>query len=322
MIKKNPFTNEVNILITGSSGYIGSRLIEKIYKNKNIKIYALTKNRLNKKYKNIIYINKSFEKLYLEKKVLKKIDFIFHLAFNNSIKDVSKNYKTNKKIFVNGLENLILSRYKYNLKFKLIFTSTCSIYGNKRKLPVNETSKDNPCSKYDMLKLNCEKIIQKNKKICPSIILRLTNIYGDGDSNLIDRNILFKVIRNAITEKRILIYGSGKFVRDYLYIDDLVQALIKSIEQFDKLSNFKHLNLGSGKGYYIKDIFNLISEEMKIKYGIEAKIYHKKMFLTKTEKRNFIADVNKFKKITSWSPKVNLLKGLKRLIKLVYYEVS
>ena len=322
MIKKNHLTNKVNILITGSSGYIGSRLIEKICNNQHYKIYALTNDRLIKKYKNIIFINKSFEKLYLEKKILEKIDFIYHLAFNNSIKNVSKNYKKNKRIFVNGLEKLILSRSKYNLKFKLIFTSTCSIYGNKRKLPVKESSKNNPCSKYDLLKLECEKIIQKNKNVCPSIIFRLSNIYGVGDSNLIDRNILFKIIKKAMTEKKIYIYGSGKFIRDYLYIDDLLKALIKSIKQFDELSKFKHINLGSGKGYIIRDIFKFISKEIEIKYGIETKIYHKKMILTKSEKRNFVADVNRFKKITSWSPKVNFITGLKKLIKSVNYKVS
>ena len=220
------------ILITGLNSSISKKFISFLDKTiLNSVIYILTnkKTKLNKKNKNIIFLKKQYTDLYKYKKIVNNCDYFFHFAYQNSELFAQKNSLEDFKINVVGLDN-ILKETQNNNKLKFIFISTSSIYQTSNT-NINEKSKIQILSYYNLHKYYCENLIKfyssfsKNK----FIILRLSNVYGDFD--LTKRDFLLKYIYKITKNRNLSIYGTGKYLRDFIHIDDVANALIQIMKK-------------------------------------------------------------------------------------------
>ena len=169
------------VLITGGLGYIGSNLANKLLKKK-FKIIIVDKLKDEKYLKLSKKVN--FFKLNIlnKKKLLKifsenKIDFVIHLAASTSITSSMKNPKQFYKNNVECTENVVNACNKFNVK-KLIFASSCAVYGKPKKEIVNEKSTLKPISFYGFTKLEGEKIIKQKISKKKFIIMRFFNVAG------------------------------------------------------------------------------------------------------------------------------------------------
>ena len=168
-------------MITGGSGYIGSNLTNKLLKKKfKIIVVDKLKNekyiRLTKKV-NFFKLNILNKKKFLKIFSQNKIDFVIHLAASTSITSSMKNPKQFYKNNVECTENVINACNNFNIK-KLIFTSSCAVYGNPEREIVNEKSILKPVSFYGFTKLEGEKLIKQNISKKKFIIMRLFNVAG------------------------------------------------------------------------------------------------------------------------------------------------
>ena len=287
------------ILITGGCGFIGSNLTNYLI-TKGYKVYIIdnfSQNKIDCPNKKSKIFKIDIRSVNLIKK-LNNIQAVIHLAASANIL-ISK--KDEKKYFKDNIEGLqaILNFCCVKKIKKFIFASSASVYGDTDNKSVKENFALKPGHYYAYSKYIGEKMIQKYSKInnLNYSILRFFNIYGP-KSNAVISTFLAQKIQN----KKITIFGNGKQKRDFLYVDDLCNAIFKVLK--NSKSNNKIYNLGSGSAISINAIF-------------EKLLYKKKIHL---EKRNddieiSIANISNIKKELKWRPKIGINEGLKRTLK-------
>ena len=302
--------SEKNILIIGHSGFIGQSLYEK-FKNKKKNIFLISRKKIFNQ-KNEVACDVFND--YSWFKLLKNNSKVFFLAFNNNLYELEKNQlylKKIKKFSINFNEYIL----KKKLKIDFIFTSTVTIYGKTNpNILVNEKLNDNPISNYDRAKKILEDTFfkyEKEQKI-NFVSLRLSNIYGLSHLNTqINRGFLNKLILNIYKEKRIYIYGRGNKLRNYLHIDDLVDALILSSKKMKKISG-KIFILCHNKSYSFNDIIRITSKVLKVNIKLTKINYPKN--INSIEKRSFTGSNKLIKNYIGWKPKINIQSGIKKIL--------
>ena len=284
------------ILIVGGTGFIGHNVAQRLIK-KNFTVYSLSsiKPSKGKIIKGVKYLIANTSNLNsLKRKTSCKFDYVLNASGNIDHKNKKMTYSAHYK----GLKNLIDIFKKKNIK-TFIQLGSCLEYG-KILSPQRETANCKPQSHYSRAKLLATKYILKEKKL-PSIILRLYQIYGPNQK--LDRLIPY-TITSCLKNIKFNCTEGNQF-RDFLYIDDLTNLIIKIIQQ----KNIKKgiYNVGSGKPKKIKLIIKTIKEITKTgfpQYGNLA--------MRKDEILNLFPDIKKVKKTFKWKPNIFLKDGLKR----------
>jgi nucleoside-diphosphate-sugar epimerase len=301
-----------DIFIIGHSGFIGKALYEKV-KKKN-KIYLISKKKIFNLKNEFCYDVFTDFKWF---KLLKNNCTIFFLAFNNNLYELEKNKSYIKKIekFSKNF-NEYIEHKKIFVNF--IFTSTVTIYGNtsSRKL-VNEKLKDNPKSNYDRAKLAIENIFfnYEKKNNLNFVSLRLSNIYGVNLFNSqVNRGFMNKLILNIYNKKKVIIFGKGSNLRNYLYIDDLINALVLSKKKIKNISG-KILIVCNNKSISFNNIIKIISKTLNTSTEIKKTPYPNN--INQIEKRSFRGSNLLLKKYIGWKPKININSGIKKIIKAI-----
>lgn len=302
---------EKSFLIIGHTGFIGQKLLEKIKKEKK-QLFLISRKTSRKNLKNEfeydVFNNYSWFK-YLKNNMT-----IFFLAYNNDLYNLEKN-----KNYISKINKFCIHFNEYIIKKKIkinfIFTSTATIYGiTKKKQVVNEKFPNNPTSIYDKSKLCFENIfIDYTKKTNLNFIsLRLTNIYGFySHKKQMNRGFINKLINKSINNIKIDIFGNGTNQRSYVYIDDLINALLITAKKIEKLKSNIFL-ICDNKSYSFNQILNIIRKNLKKKIKVKKVNYPK--FMHEIEKRSFKGSNNLFKKNTGWLPKIKFNFGIKRII--------
>jgi UDP-glucose 4-epimerase len=210
-----------------------------------------------------------------------------------------------------GLKN-ILNTCKANKKLVFVFLSSVSLYKSSLR-KINEKSDLKILSFYNLHKLFCEKMINyfinfsKNK----FIILRLSNVYGDTDNK--KRDFFLNSCLNIIKNNNLKIFSHGKYLRDFLHLDDVSKAIL-CIFRKNIRNKLEVYNLGYGKSYSINYLIKRIILNLK-KRRI---IYKGSIKFTKNESqlinRNFSTNASKFKKRFNWKPVISLDLGINKVI--------
>ena len=307
-----------NILVTGGAGYIGSHIVEQLIKNKE-KVIILDnlvtgyKKLINKKAKFIKADIKNKSKIT---KIIKdyNISSIIHLAAYLNVSEAEKNKKKYYRNNITGTKNLLEASKNTNVK-NIIFSSSCSIYGNV-KGSVGEKRKPNPQGYYGFTKYKGEELVKKLsvKYKFKYGILRYFNVAGASSSGKIgeiekSHGHLIKNIAIESLKKnpQIKIFGSdyktkdGTCIRDYVHVSDLADIHIKGLKYLKDNQKSFVLNCGYGNGYSVKQIVNIFK---KIKKGVEVQ-YQKRR---SGDIAQVYANTKKFKKILMWRPKYNNIK--------------
>ncbi|MFQ5443755.1 MAG: NAD-dependent epimerase/dehydratase family protein, partial [Nitrospinales bacterium] len=201
----------------------------------------------------------------------------------------------------------------------ILFSGTVTQVGFTTNFPNNEKLCDDPITIYDINKLAAEKYLQYYSRQMGgrSVTLRLSNVYGPGpQSGSADRGFLNMMTHRAIKGEPLTIYGKGQFVRDYIFIDDVVNAFLIAGSKMDVVKG-RYYVLGSGKGHTIKQAAEMVKERVLnlIENNVEIRYIPVPEGLSKIETRQFVADASNFKRDTGWEPSVSLQTGIDRTIK-------
>jgi CDP-glucose 4,6-dehydratase len=303
-------------LVTGGLGLLGKPLISFLEK-KNFNVFVLDKsknqkrNKLIKKNK-ISFIYGNFQNKPLLKKLIKKkkIKIIFHTGAITQVleglRDPYKTYKNNIMGTINLLE--LIREIDSNILF--IYSSSDKAYGEIKKRDYLETDKLDSVYPYDLSKTCSDLICQSYSKVYDLnvAIVRCGNLYGPGDFN--KNRIIPETIISTIQNKKLKIRSSGKLVRDYLYVDDAVNAyyLIMN-EMLKKGKKLLIYNVGS------KDNFSVLSL-VKLILKIMNKDELKPIILNKSKQEINFQKLNdkKIRKELGWKQNVSMALGLKNTI--------
>ena len=313
----------MKILVTGCAGFIGFHLCLKLLKNKNLKIFGIDNlnNYYDKKLKllrlSIIKKNKNFyfTKLDIRKKNLlsndfkkNNYDYVIHLAaqagVRYSIENPTTYFENNLEGFFNILDNSRLRNVKH-----FLFASTSSVYGNNKKFPLKEDFKtEEPLSFYAATKKSNEVIAYSYSNIfnMPCTALRFFTAYGPyGRPDM----SLFKFTKLITENKKIDLFNSGNHIRDFTYVDDIVDGIFGIINKPSKESiPYNCFNIGGGKPNKLKLFLKNIENNLNKK----AKIKNLPLQLGDVKKTH--SSINKLYKYSSYQPKTNIKKGIKNFI--------
>lgn len=299
------FFKNKNILITGASGYIGSSISKALTQVPcNLNLFTHKEGDIRDK------------KIW--KELLKGIDIFFHLAGQTSSNFANNNPEADLSINVIPIVNILETCQKNKYAPIIIFAGTATEVGITKKEKTNEKVQDKPITIYDINKLTAEKYLQyythQLKK--QSVILRLPNIYGPGPSVKSDRGIVNMMINKALNNEDIILYGTGNYTRDYLYIDDVVSAFLHAATNISKTKGNYYV-IGTEKGHTLLEMAQQIKASVQKITGKNSKIKFVPFPIgTSTiETRNFIADAKAFKKDTGWKAIIKLADGINKTIK-------
>lgn len=309
------------ILVTGGRGYIGTNLI-KLLEQTNCQIVRLDKNPLRIKHKSIkaqiIDMTADISQSDVWEQALKDVDIIFHFAAQTSVHVANENPIEDHKINLMPMLLLLETCRQKRWHPIILFAGTVTETGIPTRLPVDESHPDNPITIYDLHKFMAENYLKyyADQGIVSGAILRLANVYGPGPkSSSADRGILNIMIQKALQGEDLTLYGKGNYLRDYIFIEDLVRAFLIAGTNIERL-NSQHFVIGSGKGHKIKEAFTLVAERAKLKTCKQVDVASIKPPAPQSpiEARNFIADSKRFTNLTGWKPSSSLSEGIDRTI--------
>ena len=290
-----------NILIVGGTGFIGYHLAKKSLK-KGWRVTSISsrpprKKRYLPKVKYIICdITK---KKSLKKNIRKPFNYVVNLG---GYVDHSNRKRTFESHYI-GCKNLAEIFLK-KVPIAFVQMGSSSEYGNV-KSPQKENAKCNPKSVYGQAKLfsSIYLIDLCKKKNFPSTILRLYNTYGPTQ----DLNRFIPIIISGCIKNKKFPCSKGNQLRDFLHIDDVVDAILKSLT--NKNAKGQIINIGYGKPRIIKNIIEYIQKILKGGYPLFGKVK-----LRKDEILKVYPDINKAKNKINWKPKISFKEGLKATI--------
>ena len=266
----------MKVIVTGGTGFIGSHLVEALV-NLGAKVFVIdivcdpssyfARQRLDKKV-HLEFIN--IAKKNKIKKFFSSIqpDFIFHLAaeaiVNNSYDNPYKTFQTN----IMGTVSVLEAARDLKSTKGIIVASSDKAYGKTKKAYTEDSplKGDHP---YDVSKSATDLIAQTYHKTygLPIVVTRFGNVYGEGDMNM-DR-IIPGICEAIIKNKILMIRSDGKYVRDYIYVKDVVDGYIFLAERIDKIKG-EAFNFSSSDSFSVLDLIKKVEEIMqtKIKYKI------------------------------------------------------
>ena len=315
----------MNILITGGAGFIGSTLADKLLKIESNNVIVI--DNFNDYYsttlkeKNIKHNldNKNY-KLYrgdiCDKNLLSKIfeenqiDVVVHIAASAGVRPSIENPLSYVKNNIEGTVNIVEVMKENGIK-KIVFASSSSIYGNCKEEIFSEDLKvSEPISPYAASKSACEQFLYTYSKLfdIQVVALRFFTVFGQ-------RQIPDLAIRKFIDlikeNKPIPVYGDGTTIRDYTYVDDIVDGIISAINYND--TPYEIINLGGGAPVSLNQMIETIEKVLNKKATIE----HLPMQLGDVNKT--AADITKAKKLLNYNPKTSFKEGI---IKFIEWEKS
>ena len=310
------------IIVTGGLGFIGSNLIELLLKKKfyviNLDKISYSSNFYNTKEfirnKNYKFIKCNIDEKKLIKILLKyKPVGIFNLAAETHVDRSIDNPQDFIKSNIVGTYNLLESFRKFshkNKKTRLIHISTDEVYGDILKGRADEKYAYKPSSPYAASKASSDHLVYsyvRTYKI-PAIVTNCSNNYGPKQH---PEKLIPKLIYNILNNKNLPIYGKGKNSREWIYVTDHCEALIKIFRK-GKLSNF--YNIGSNTNLnnlmIVKKLLPI--DKNKIKTGKKVKIKFVKD--RPGHDLRYAINSNKIRKEIRWKPKININKGLEKTL--------
>lgn len=296
--------SEKKILVIGGSGFMGRNLIFKlIEEGYKVKLLDLIKpNWLNNK---IEFIEGNFLHEHIVDEAIHNCFAIYHLASTTLPKTSNEDPVFDINTNLAGTIQILQKCITYKTK-KIIFTSSGgTIYGIPDELPTTEKSSTNPICSYGIVKLAIEKYLKLYHKLygMDTCSLRISNPYGYFQRHDKGQGVISVFCKSFSTGKAIEIWGKGNIKKDFIYIDDLMEAMIKPLEIE---CNGEEINIGGGESFCLNEIINFLQnytkKEIKINY-LPSKNF---------DVQHTLLDISKAKDILHWEPKTDFYDGLKK----------
>lgn len=313
-----------NVLITGGAGFIGSNLAIKLVELKaNVTII----DSLIPEYGgNLFNLEPVKDKVRLNisdvrdehsmKYLIRDQDYLFNLAGQTSHLDSMNNPYADLEINAKAQLSILEACRRYNPEIKIVFASTRQIYGKPQYLPVDEKHPLYPVDVNGINKMAGEwyHIVYNDVYKIKSTVLRLTNTYGPRMRVKDARQTFLGIwIKNIIDGNKILVFGDGKQIRDFNYVDDVVSAILLAAQSKD--ANGMIFNLGADDPINLENTAKLMIEiSGQANYELVPFPSDRKVI----DIGDYYADYRKIRSKLCWQPKVSLKEGLK--LSIDYYK--
>ncbi|MFA6393169.1 MAG: NAD-dependent epimerase/dehydratase family protein [Candidatus Paceibacterota bacterium] len=294
----------VKVIVTGGAGFIGSHIVDMLVLE-GYEVHIVDDMSAGKEEN----INQKaiFHKVDIRGKeklipIFKDAQYVFHEAAVPQVEYSIENPVETNDINVNGLLN-VLEVSRLNKIKRVIFASSCAIYGNQEKLPITEDMIPHPLSPYALHKYIGEGYMKLYSEIygVETVCLRYFNVYGprqsvDGSYPL----VIAKFLDLKKQGKPFMIVGTGENTRDYVNVLDVVRANIFAMKS-EKVGSGEIINIGTGYQASVNKIAEIVGGEVE-------------HVAPRLEPQSLQADIKKAKELLDWEPSVTLEDGIKELL--------
>ena len=315
-VNSRNFYNDKKVLITGGLGFIGSNLsIELVRLGAKV---TIVDNMLPRQGGNLFNIEPVKDKVKVNfsdvrnqlsmNHLVKGQDVIFHLAGQVNHVDSMRNPVLDLEINCHGTLVLMQALRHYNPEAIVVYSGTRGEYGSSVQLPVKEDHPTNPKGLYAVTNLAAEKMILVYNQIyaIPAICLRITNTYGPRHQMMHDEYGVFNwFIKKAMDDDVLPVFGDGSILRDFLFIEDLVQCLLMSASAEEAVGEV--CNVGSGIPVSFRDVAETIVRVIGKGSSTFTEFTRER---AEVEPGDYWADISKIKRITGWEPATSLAEGI------------
>ena len=305
----------MKIFVTGGAGFIGNHLVNYLLKqNYEVTIFDDFSNSSKQKIK--VFLGKGAK--LVEGKItdsallensLNDFDVVIHLAAKIDVQESIKNPELYHKVNVIGTKNLLEACIKKGIK-NVVAVSSAAVYGKPNILPLTESSPTSLLSPYGKTKVEMENLFinyAKNHDL-NCITLRIFNVYGKGQTDAY-AGVITKFMKNIQENQPLVIFGDGSNTRDFISIDDAIQAILKSIENIDGKKGTCY-NIATGNHISINELASMM---LKIS-GKNLKVIHD--LPKEGDIKHSQTKIDKAQRELNFNPKVKLEEGLKQLLEV------
>jgi len=297
----------VNLIVTGGAGFIGSHLTKYlIKKGHNVRVID---NLRRGSFDNLREIKDQIDFQEIDildyekmKNVVKNADGIFHQAALGSVPQSFKEPEEYHRVNAIGTENVLKLAKEFG--FKVVYASSSSVYGNQEKFPIKEDAEKKPLNPYGQSKLESEQFAKKYADVGVKVIgLRYFNVFGIGQ-NPNYAGVVPKFIERLVQHKPPIIYGDGNQLRNFTFVDDVVEA---NVLAFENKIEHAFMNIATGVMTSVKELASIMIRLS----GLSIEPTYEQAREGDIEKSQ--ADTSLAKNLINWVPKTTLEEGLEKI---------
>ena len=303
------------VLVAGGSGFVGTNLLKFIAKEKRYRLFSTYfKNKNFIRYKNVRYIRANLEDFKQCKQITKNIDLVFMCAANSSGAKIMENspldhFNGNIRMNINMLQASF-----FNKVSKFVFISSNTVYPVSTKKVDEKSVTNNFFEKYYIVawmkrfsEIACGIYSEKLNKMM-TIIIRPGNLYGPYDKFEKSKSkVIPSLIAKVLSKSKILnVWGDGRDIKDFLYIDDFIKGLMKVVKKNKKI--YEVVNIASGKSISINKIIRMIFKITNLKKKIKYNMNMPTMIPLR------LIDIKKVNRKYGFRAKISLATGLKKTL--------
>jgi UDP-glucose 4-epimerase len=311
----------LSVLVTGGAGFIGPRLIGRLVERGNlVRVFDdLSTGRLS----NISELMKTGAVNFIKGDVrdatainvaASGCDLIYHLAAQSLVPFSTERPEWDMEINIEGTLNVLRAIKK--AQSKVVFSSSAAVYGKVSKTPTPENEPLVPYSFYGLSKLAAENYCRIYSELfgVSTVTLRLFNIYGPGTNKGVMIDLYRRLLRDP---RRLEVLGTGFQLKDYLYIDDAVEALLIAPEKAE--CKGEAYNIGLGESYTVFELAGMMLEILGLS-GVEVKARGGIAWLGDVEYTQ--PDVGKAERELGWKAKTGIREGLQKTLEWFESEMG
>lgn len=326
----------MRILITGGAGFIGSNLAAYFSQKHQVTVFDSLERKGSEKNwawlkslskeRALNFVQGEITDFALVKKLVKKNEAVFHLAAQVAVTSSLKNPRRDFEVNLIGTFNVLEAARLSKIKPLIVFSSTNKVYGKIGKVGKSGISENQPLdfySPYGCSKGAADCYVRDYGRIygLATVVLRKSCVYGPRQFGTEDQGWVAHFVRQALRNETVTIYGSGRQVRDLLYIDDLVGLYEKIVSRFQK---FAQTDYAAAQRIYAGEVFNVGGGVEKAISLLELigkleKILGKKIKVQFVparpgDQKIYISNISKAKKVFNWQPRMEIDEGLAKLV--------
>ena len=301
-------------IVTGGAGFIGSSIVKKLVaRGDDVTVIDNLNTGKEENLKSVIdkitFLKDSILNRELLEKQSQNIDGIFHQAALASVQDSFSKPDEYHDVNVNGTENILKLAKKND--FRVVYASSSSVYGNPERIPIKESDKKDPINPYAETKLKKEQLAIKYSEMGVKVIgLRYFNVFGKGQSKEYAGvlKLFLERIRDKLPPK---INGDGTQFRDFVYVEDVADANIMSM---DSDINHGFYNVGTNTSITILDLAKTIIKSS----GLDIQpIFGPAL---KGDVQKTIANIDLIKEEIGWEPTILIEKWIEEIISMNKFD--
>lgn len=301
----------MRFLVTGGAGFIGSALANHLHQQGH-EVSVLDdlsngdKERLDPA---IAFTQGDIDNIPLLWSLLYDIDCVYHLAARVSVAQSVLHPRDYSRVNVGGTVSLMEAMRDTGVQ-RVVFTSSGAIYGNQPRKPVREEARPHPDSPYAVSKWAAEQYIHTIGELwgLETVALRIFNAYGPNQSlPLSHAPVMPRFIQQALTGGSIVLFGDGRQTRDFVYVDDVVKALVTSATADD--INRSVINIGSGIEVSINELVDRIEQAT----GRSVNRIYNPAGVSGVPR--LVSDISRAKALLGFEPEIDLQSGIQLMLK-------